>query len=366
MKTISLVLFCLLSFALAPLASAEPGPHAWATRPIADDCATCGKHIYFGERCLTCHIAAKRQQLAHPCETCATSILVGNQCASCALSKLKGKLAHDCADCGTTVHVGRRCNACAANHMQGQLAKLLSQTGAAGSQLGQNTARRLQDLKSFLPGAPDHELTLTETTARAKEVKAVEAAQGSWLKRAQTWADEFDPKQPLPMGAGSVVAIRRRANMALGVALEVAESVETTKRELAQAGMHKALQLPVKSEAGWTSLGDLATAKLLIAAPELAGTDLIKNPDAVLAALVIADPMAFLMDFELVPAADGKALSIVDALAEKSSGDPKTSLACLTLIEATRKLRRGEDVTRSVHDISRALQILLPTDTNDQ
>lgn len=354
-----LTIACLLALPWHNLAVAAPAAQPASAEVPGDNCATCDKRIYFGERCITCRIAAKRKQIAHPCETCEKTIWVGDRCAKCALISAKQSLTQTCSDCDQTAFMTQRCTSCTATHMQGRLDQLLTFAGTGGSKLGGQAAARLNGLKSFLPSQLPEALDPAEIKARAAEALAVQKAEDGWLARANAWTQEH---APLDLDSDLPAELRLRADRALGVALEIAASVETTKRDLAEAGLNRALRLPVKSAAGWTTLEDLATTKLLLSVPELEGTDLINDPAAVLAALVVADPMAFLMDLQLVPNGPGKALSIVDAMAEKGATDPETALACLTLIEATRKLRRGEDITRAMRDITRSLEILAPQD----
>jgi hypothetical protein len=151
----------------------------------------------------------------------------------------------------------------------------------------------------------------------------------------------------------------RRAAQAVGAAVEIATAVEDKKRDLAHAGAQRVARIPVHSDLGWTTLGDLAHVALVRHAPALEGTDLAEDPAAVLAALVVGDHLHFLLDLQLVPTPDGP-VSIVDALQQSSGVDPEVVVACVTVLEAVRKLRRGEDVTRSLRDLSRGLEMLSP------
>lgn len=308
------------------------------------DCQLCGKHIYFGETCVTCILASKRAERSHPCGTCEKPILFGEHCAACALLRVKANLAHPCLSCEQTIYVGKRCRTCAAAHFQQGLSGALERATAAGSKLGADAEARL---RALFP---------KDEAARAAEVQAIETQEASWLGRATEWTKSTGAS--IAEGVTDLDA-QRRAGMAVGAALEVAASIEATKLRLAEAGIGRALELPVKSELGWTSLGDLATAKLLASAPALAGTDLAEDPAAVLAAFVVVDPLAFVMDLELVPGEDGP-MTVLDALAAKSTTDPTAAVACLSILEATRRLQRGEDITRSLRDISRALEVLAP------
>ena len=327
------------SASTAPL---EPAP----TVATLGECQACGKHIYFGETCVSCILASKHVERSHPCESCEKPILFGEHCAGCALLRAKANFAHPCSSCESTIYVGKRCPACATSHFQQGLRGALERATAAGSRLGAGAQARL---RALFP--EDEEL-------RAAELQAIETQEASWLGRAKEWTKSTGASIAEDV---TDLEVRRRAGMAVGAALEVAASVEATKRRLAEAGIGRALELPVKSELGWTSLGDLATAKLLALAPALVGTDLAEDPAAVLAAFVVVDPLAFVMDLELVPSENGP-LTILDALAAKSTTDPTAAVACLSILEATRRLQRGEDITRSLRDISRALEVLAPED----
>lgn len=346
MKLLAPALVALLFFfQAAPALGAAPAPGAPRAAALGD-CATCGKHIYFGERCVSCIVAAKRAAHSHPCAACRKPILVGERCAACAMAAAKEKLAHPCADCGATIHLGTRCASCSAAHFKREFSAALGRARATGAALGEGAEERLEALF-----APSRE-------ARQAHDKAVATQAASWLERARRWTAELakDGGSRVTAAAGQA---DRHASIALGAALEVAAAVEDKKRDLATAAFDRVFALPVKTELGVTSLGDLATATLIAGVPEVRDTDLVEDPAAVLTALILVDPMAFLMDFELVPDESGP-LTIVDAIAKKSATDPATALACLTLVEATRKLQRGEDLTRSLRDISRALEVLAP------
>jgi len=345
MKFLLAILAALALFA-APTPAATPA----ATPAVAalGDCATCGKHIYFGERCVSCIVAAKRAAHSHPCSVCDKPILVGERCAACAMAAAKQKLAHPCVDCGTTIHLGTRCTSCSAAHFKHEFQGALGRAKAAGAALGKDAQLRLAALLE-----PSEE-------AQKEHAKAIEKAESGWLARTSAWTAELakDGGSKVTAAAGG---LDRHASVALGAALEVAAAVENKKRDLAESAFDRVFSIPVKTELGLTSLGDLATQKLVASVPAVKGTDLVEDPAAVLTALILVDPMAFLMDFELVPDESGP-LTIVDAIAKKSASDPATALACLTLVEATRKLQRGEDLTRSLRDISRALEVLAPVE----
>jgi hypothetical protein len=351
MKFLLAALMALVALAPPPLAApACAAPVAPGGAPLGD-CATCGKHIYFGERCVSCILAEKRSANSHPCADCAEPILIGERCASCALKKAEAHFAHPCADCGTTIHLGSLCASCAAAHFKKKFAGAVARAKTAGVALGKDAEKRLAALFD------------ADDEAQAQEAAAIAKTEASWLARSKSWleARAEDGGKQVTAAAGE---LDKHASIALGAALEIASKVEGKKRDLAEAGFDKVLSLPVKSELGWVSLGDLAAAKMVANVPAMEGTDLVDDPAAVLAALIVLDPMTFLMDLELVPDEDGP-LTIMDAFAAKSTSDPKTALACLTLIEATRRLRRGEDITRSLRDISRSLEILAPPEPAD-
>jgi hypothetical protein len=116
-------------------------------------------------------------------------------------------------------------------------------------------------------------------------------------------------------------------------------------------------RVPVHTELGWTSLSDLATFKLLEVAPEMEGTALAEDPAAVLASLVVADHMYLLMDLKLVATEEGP-MSIVNYLAHKGSQDPVKTLAATTALVSVRKIRAGQDLSRSIRDLARSIEVL--------
>ena len=335
------LLLALALFVASPTAGFATSPPPVTT---LGDCATCDKHIYFGETCVTCILAERRAERSHPCGDCAAPILFGERCATCVLGRTRAQLAHPCVDCEQTILVGTRCASCSTAHFKLGLRGALERATAAGSLLGADARARLAAL--FPKDAAE----------QLEQTKAVATAESSWLTRAEVWSTSTGTA----IAAGvEDLELRRRAGVAVGAALEVASAIEATKRHLAEAGIERALALPVQSELGKTSLGDLARAKLIAAAPALAGTALLEDPAAVLAALVVADPLAFVMELELVPGEDGPK-TVLAALAEKSATDPTAAFACLTILEATQRLQRGEDITRSLRDISRGLEALAP------
>lgn len=326
---------------VGPVSAAAPVEVA---RVVADNCTTCGKRVFFRETC-----------------------------AKCVLAKLDAKLAHACVDCETKIRLGTRCTTCAAKHWKARFDQTKARLLELGDGLGADLGGRLKaglwrldvtanDAESEdAPQAPDEGPPPTPeeraaALARA-EARAIAAAETSWIARAKAFAKL--PDSAALAGLTERLDLGGRAVVALGAALEVADSVETTKAKLAAAGIQRALDLPVRTDAGTESLGDLASAQLLAALPELAGTDLAKDPAAVLAAVIVMDPLAFLMDFQLVPS-PGEPQSIMAALAERGDQDPAFALATVTLIEAVADLKRGQNVTRALRDISRALDILVP------
>ena len=159
--------------------------------------------------------------------------------------------------------------------------------------------------------------------------------------------------------------LKQRATTVVGVAVATAKVLEDTKRKVAVNSFKMLGRVPVHTELGWTSLTDLATFKLLEVAPEMEGTDLAKDPAAVLASLVVADHMYLLMDLKLVAAEDGP-MSIVDYLADKGSKDPAKALAATTALVSVRKIRAGQDLSRSIRDLARAIEVLSDTAGDEQ
>lgn len=352
--------------------------------PLDETCASCGKSILFGERCATC-VVKERLPDKRACDSCEREIRVGSTCTRCLVAKLDAKLTRTCVDCEESVRIGTRCTACAAKHWKARLdqtrARLTELQGELGADLGGRLERGLalldvtaaeasDDATSDTPGATPGEPADAmpqpfdpAALARDAEARKIADAEAGWRERALAFAKaQAESAGDAAAAAGRLaehLALADRAAVALGAALEVADSVETTKEALATAGIQRTLDLTLPSPAGPVTLGDLATARLLSALPELAGTDLAEDPAAVLAALVVMDPLAFLMDFELVPA-EGGPLTITEALAARGSQDPETALAVITLVEATGRLKRGENPTRALRDISRCLEILVP------
>ncbi|MDE0895352.1 MAG: hypothetical protein OSB10_02075, partial [Planctomycetota bacterium] len=133
-KRLALVLLV----ALAPFASTAFGaPEARALESSdsalvhADSCASCGKKIYFGERCLTCIAKETKADHSRPCEVCDKAILFGSLCTRCTYDKATSELAHKCLGCENTIYLGTTCASCTAGRLEKSLGVLM----AKGEQL---------------------------------------------------------------------------------------------------------------------------------------------------------------------------------------------------------------------------------------
>ena len=371
--------------------AAQPESHR-AAPVLVGDCVACGKSIYFGERCATCIVKSKLQN--QTCTDCDKRILVGERCAMCLLRHVDQGLQHACLDCETTIRVGQRCTSCAAKHLRSRFGQTKARLKAMGARLETSLGARLNsalsrvaltadDAPSAEPGPsatdanpadPERDASeaadaLETTQTAAAEAEAIQATETSWRERALAFGQAQKERAALGLAAGAdgfgALAERLdlggRSVIALGAALEVAESIETTKAQLAEAGIERALAISVASDLGETTLGDLAKVQLLRALPELEGTALANDPAAVFAALIVMDPLGFTMDLELVPTEAGP-VSIMEALATRGEEDPTMTFAAITLLESIADLKRGQNVTRAMRDISRALDVLVPSE----
>ena len=112
MKQAIQILFAVLLM-LVPASGAHTAPPTpRLVAPTADDCASCGKTIYFGERCLTCIATEAKANRSHPCATCEKPILFGDNCAICTFDNAKQGLAHKCTTCDEVIYLGSTCAAC--------------------------------------------------------------------------------------------------------------------------------------------------------------------------------------------------------------------------------------------------------------
>jgi len=387
-----LALFASLPLAAPASGSSPAGPQSGSalesTLPAVlethrEGCASCGKRIFFGKRCATCLVKERLPDKA--CSACGDDVLIGSLCAPCRVSALDARLQRECLDCDRTTRLGPRCVRCAAAHVTAGFGAMSARVQAFAAGLDDELGARLttgleqlgvraEDARPLDSGAPS-ERPLTPAEARAQaEAEAIAAAEASWRKRALEFAQArveaagegaselAQQSRSLAKRIAAPGSLGDRTAIAIGAALEVADTIETTKATVAAAGIRRALDVPVQSALGELTLGDLATAKLLDAAPELAGTDLAEDPAAVLAAVIVLDPLGFLMDLELVPT-DTEPVSVMEALAARGSEHPERTVAAITLIEAVASLRRGENVTRSLRDLGRSLEVLAPAPT---
>lgn len=345
---LSLVLAAPLTVPTAAGPAPEPAP------AVADACATCGKRIWFGERCLTCVVDAERTARERPCADCEEPILVGERCAGCALARRKAQLTealeHPCADCEEPILLGSRCRSCAAADLERRLGALVvaGRTGAATAAAMAPAVR--ERLAAALGLGQDDEASAAAAEAERGALARSVATAEAWLE-----ADGAALRDDLvDLGEDGLAAVGR--------ALEVASGLHRAKRELAKRGFDGLGRIPVESELGRTSLEDLARTRLLEAAPGLAGSELTEDPAAVLAAMLALDHLYVLTELQLVEGPEGEApRTLLEALEATSGTDPTATLAVVTILESVRKLREGEDLTRALHDIERSLLLLNPT-----
>lgn len=380
MKQVIPILFAALLL-LIPVSRVEAAssfrsstPALEAVAPSADDCASCGKTIYFGERCLTCIAKEAKADRSHPCTTCEKPILFGEHCARCSYAKAKEGLAHKCTTCDVVIYLGSTCAACTKSRLQESLSNLLAK-GAELPPMAKSELDRLlarldfdepvepqveaqpgQPKDSDAQDAPDPKAA--EELAREELAKQDQAAEQGALEIFTSAAAEYAKKTGTVIGeTAETLELKQRATTVVGVAVATAKVLEETKRKVAVSSFTMLGRVPVHTELGWTSLSDLATFKLLEVAPEMEGTALAEDPAAVLASLVVADHMYLLMDLKLVATEEGP-MSIVNYLAHKGSQDPVKTLAATTALVSVRKIRAGQDLSRSIRDLARSIEVL--------
>ncbi|MDG2144287.1 MAG: hypothetical protein P8N31_12085 [Planctomycetota bacterium] len=377
MKQVIPILFAVL-FLVVPASRTDAAPAALeAPAPTEDDCASCGKTIYFGKRCLTCIAKEAKANRSHPCATCEKPILLGDNCAICTYNNAKRDLAHKCTNCDEVIYLGSTCAACTKTRLQGSLGELLAK-GAELTPLAKSELDRLLARLDFAePGpatdeqgpkeakdADDPEAATPKTLedlALDKQVKLDYLAEVSALETFTSAAAEYAEKTGKVIGETATdLKLKQRATTVVGAAVATAKVLEETKRKVAVSSFTMLGRVPVHTELGWTSLSDLAAFKLLEVAPEMQGTDLAKDPAAVLASLVVADHMYLLMDLKLV-ATEAGPVSVVNYLAEKGSKDPAKTLAATTALVSVRKIRAGQELSRSIRDLARAIEVLSNT-----
>ena len=377
MKQAIQILFAVLLM-LVPASGAHTAPPTpRLVAPTADDCASCGKTIYFGERCLTCIATEAKANRSHPCATCEKPILFGDNCAICTFDNAKQGLAHKCTTCDEVIYLGSTCAACTKTRLQSSLGELLAKgaelTPLAKSELDRLLARLefgepRQSTDGDEPGevkdaeGPEASTPRTlEEIAREKQVKLDYLAEMGALETFAKAAAEYAEQTGKVIGETATdLKLKQRATTVVGAAVATAKVLEETKRKVAVSSFTMLGRVPVHTELGWTSLNDLAMFKLLEVAPEMEGTDLAKDPAAVLASLVVADHMYLLMDMKLVATEEGP-MSIVEYLADKGSKNPAKTLAATTALVSVRKIRAGQELSRSIRDLARAIEVLSET-----
>ena len=280
-KSSTLALLAALALGLSPAQAAPGGSLALGARSaLAGDCTSCGKTIYFGERCLTCIARESKAGHSHPCEVCEKGILFGSLCTKCTYDKAKSELAHKCASCEDTIYLGSTCASCTAGRLETSLGALIQKgeelTPLARAELERLLASLEQKAKGALEGEGDE--------ARAKladqDAEATERALAKYASAAAEYAKQTG--HAIGEAAGSL-ELRQRSATVVGAAVETARVLEAAKRRVATKGFQALGKIPVHTELGWTSLSGLATYKLLEIAPEMAGTALAEDPAAVLA-----------------------------------------------------------------------------------
>lgn len=358
---LALLVLLLGSPAVLAAERVAPGPEPLAAAPLGD-CATCGKHIYFGERCLTCIAEAKRSEASHPCLDCEDPILFGDRCAGCSIThnreRLTSALAHPCADCEAEILFGKRCRSCSGKDLERRLAGLVD-LGKSGLERGKGLAPAAKArLDAWLGRDRTDEERAADDATEAAALERFTATAKSWAAGGKDAAVAGGSKAKDVLGD-----LGERPVAAIGTAIETVAGIQRAKKDLAHRGLDRLGRIPVTSELGRTSLEDLAGAKLLEAAPGLEGSELVEDPAAALAALITLDHLYFITDLQLVESEEegGPPLTVLEALEARSGTDPSATLACLTILESVRKVRRGEDLTRSIYDIQRALELLNPS-----
>jgi hypothetical protein len=338
------------------LASArEARPAAIATMEVAGDCSSCGKSIYFGERCMTCISKEAKASHSHACEGCEKGIFFGSFCAMCTFTRAKDGMAHGCETCDAVIYLGSTCASCTAGRMQKRVNLLLSIGSVLAPVAKAELDRLLAELEQEFAGDGQAGGEPDSRTAQAKaDVTATLAA----FKGYGAAAAKYTKETGIAIAEKTAdLKVKERAATVVGVAVETARVLETTKRTLAVGAFATLGAVPVHTELGWTSLSDLATFKLLEIAPEMKDTDLAKDPAAVLASLVVADHMYLLMDLKLVATEEGP-LSIMDFLATKGDTNSAKKLAATTALVSIRRIRSGEALSKSVRDLARAIEVL--------
>jgi hypothetical protein len=357
-KRLALVLLV----ALSPFASTAFGaPKARALGSsdsalvYADGCASCGKKIYFGERCLTCIAKETKADHSRPCEVCDKAILFGSLCTRCTYDKATSELAHKCLGCENTIYLGTTCASCTAGRLERSLGVLV----AKGEQLTPLAKEELDRLLAGLQEKAKNPVELSEG-GKARANLAAEDAKATGLAFAKYASAAADYAKKSGRAIGETAAdleLKQRAATIVGAAVETARVLEATKRRVATRSFQALGKIPVHTELGWTSLSGLAQYKLLEVAPEMAGTALAEDPAAVLAALVVADHMYVMMDLNLV-ATEGEPISIMEFLALRGTQSPTRALAAATALVSIRRIRAGEELSKSIRDLSRAIEVL--------
>lgn len=262
---------------------------------LQKQCSRCGKRIWFGKTCLTCKAKSTRSKLQKTGKT------------------IKEKISeerHACSGCGKSTLSRGRCLSC-------------------------NTVSISKKSKKFIHEAKE----TTRRTSRWIGEKARSPEVKRLLEKAKNHRERIT-KQYLPAISKRIKdpTTRRRITKSIRMAAEVHARYSAFKKDATYKSVKVAGNLKFPTKNGSTSLFDFSRKHLLKSAPELAGTDLINDPAAVITGLISADRDYFLNELKMIKTANGY-VSITDKL---KSGNAETLLDIINVIDAVDDLSKGD------------------------
>jgi len=153
--------------------------------------------------------------------------------------------------------------------------------------------------------------------------------------------------------------VRREASEAIGAMMEIRRQIKETKREGTYRGLTLLASVPVETRYGQTTMGEMATSRLLERYPSLRETNLCDDPAATMTAVICRDRKYFVNEVRLIKH-NGNRVSINEAIKSSSPFDGSKAIQYLAILEAAEDVGHcvstGEDGLEALGSFATAIE----------
>lgn len=332
---------------LATLCAVVAFPNAANAQGLRDKLRNAGDKIKAVARDTTSDVKQRVEESAKRCADCGAVIHFGDRCPSCLAKAAKVKAA-DAAAAVKRAEDGVREKwrdsaperKALGEKLHAAPERIKEAAGAAaqkGREVWQSTAAARRDLAQELREATAKARTTGAEIYKNRDeiTRRVNDGSREMWDRSREAAREYVPRIEAVIRDPEV---QRQAIETIGTALALHKQLQDTERQFIYAELKTVGSIQIRTLEGPMTIEDACVRRFVSRFPQLADSDIARDPALVMTAVVMKDRDYFLRDMKIVPTSTGS-LSVVEAIDRTTPFGASRTLAYLDVLQATEDMQ---------------------------